>query len=70
MSGEFIWSSVIGRQKPTYLPFYDEAGALENAQSFPQAKEASATLFNKHVGSSWWWEELLSEGGRIDPTRS
>jgi len=56
--------------KPTYLPFYMmKLSALwETPSPFPQAKESSAALFNKHVGSSWWWEELLSKGGRIDPT--
>jgi uncharacterized protein YbbC (DUF1343 family) len=56
--------------KPTYLPFYMmKLSALwETPSPFPKAKEANAALFNKHVGSSWWWEELLSKGGRIDPT--
>jgi len=40
----------------------------ETPSPFPKAKESSAALFNKHVGSSWWWEELLSKGGKIDPT--
>ena len=55
--------------KPTYLPFYMmKLSALwETPSPFPKAKESSAALFNKHVGSSWWWEELLSKGGRIDP---
>jgi uncharacterized protein YbbC (DUF1343 family) len=55
--------------KPTCLPFYMmKLSALwETPSPFPKAKEAKAALFNKHVGSSWWWEELLSKGGRIDP---
>ena len=56
--------------KPTYLPFYMmKLSALwETPDPFLSGKRVQIrALFNKHVGSSWWWEELLSKGGKDRP---
>ena len=57
--------------KPTQLPFYMmKLSALwETPSPFSQATEARAGLFNKHVGSSWWWDALLSKGGSVNPSQ-
>ena len=57
--------------KPTELPFYMmKLSALWEAPSpFGQATDSQAGLFNKHVGSSWWWDALLSKEGRINPSQ-
>jgi uncharacterized protein YbbC (DUF1343 family) len=57
--------------KPTELPFYMmKLSALwETPSPFSQAKKAEAGLFNKHVGSSWWWDALLSKGGSVNPSQ-
>ena len=56
--------------KPTELPFYMmKLSALwETPSPFGQATDSQAGLFNKHVGSSWWWDALLSKGGKINPS--
>jgi uncharacterized protein YbbC (DUF1343 family) len=57
--------------KPTQLPFYMmKLSALwESPSPFSKATEAKAGLFNKHVGSSWWWDALLSKGGSVNPSQ-
>ena len=57
--------------KPTELPFYMmKLSALWEAPSpFGQATDSQAGLFNKHVGSSWWWDALLSKEGKINPSQ-
>ena len=57
--------------KPTQLPFYMmKLSALwETPSPFSKAPEAKAGLFNKHVGSSWWWDALLSKGGSVNPSQ-
>ena len=58
--------------KPTQLPFYMmKLSALwETPSPFSKATDAQAGLFNKHVGSSWWWDALLSKGGSVNAARS
>ena len=34
---------------------------------FNSASEAEGKLFNKHVGSSAWWNALTSQGASISP---
>ena len=57
--------------KPTQLPFYMmKLSALwETPSPFSKANEDEARLFNKHVGSSWWWDALLSKGGSVNPSQ-
>ena len=42
---------------------------MGNPKPFSKATEAKAGLFNKHVGSSWWWDALLSKGGSVNPSQ-
>lgn len=55
--------------QPTALAFYmmKLAARWETPQPFSQAAESQATLFNKHVGSTAWWNELKTRGAAIDP---
>ena len=57
--------------RPTQLPFYMmKLSALwETPSPFSKATDAQAGLFNKHVGSSWWWDALLSKGGSVNPSQ-
>lgn len=56
--------------QPTALAFYmmKLAARWETPQPFSQAAEPQATLFNKHVGSTAWWNELRNRGAAIDPS--
>ena len=42
------------------------AAKWETPQPFGAAAAAQATLFNKHVGSTSWWNELSVKGGLAD----
>ena len=44
---------------------YDAFGALPRSKSSLPAK--GRKLFNKHVGSSAWWNALTSQGASISP---
>ena len=71
MRGVYLVISDWNVWKPTELPFYMmKLSALWEAPSpFGQATDSQAGLFNKHVGSSWWWDALLSKEGKINPSQ-
>lgn len=50
--------------RPTEISFYlmRQACAWRDENPFAQASKASQTLFNKHVGSTAWWNEISSKG--------
>ena len=56
------------RWQPTALAFHmmKLSAKWENPQPFAAAADAQATLFNKHVGSTSWWNELSGKGGKAD----
>ena len=53
---------------PTTLSFWmmPLSCLLEKKNPYSSAKSSRASLFNKHVGSSAWWEELSRKGGKAD----
>jgi uncharacterized protein YbbC (DUF1343 family) len=68
-SGVYIaitnWNAVV----PTELSFYMMKYAAEwdpKGNPFARATGTEADLFNKHVGSSAWWDEISRKGGRAD----
>jgi len=68
-SGAYVvvtdWNAV----DPTELSFYmmKLAAAWDPAGNpFAEAKASDADLFNKHVGSTAWWEEITKKGARAD----
>jgi len=53
---------------PTELAFHmmKLSAKWESPSPFTQAKESEITLFNKHVGSTLWWDHLADEGPNCD----
>ena len=46
---------------------YDETfSEMGSPSPFTQAKKSEITLFNKHVGSTLWWDHLADEGPNCD----
>jgi hypothetical protein len=41
----------------------------ETPSPFTQAKESEVTLFNKHVGSTAWWNHLFQSGAGCEPRK-
>ncbi len=68
-SGVYVQITNWNAVDPTELSFYmmkltaawDPAG-----NPFVAAKGSDADLFNKHVGSTAWWEEITQKGGKAD----
>ena len=56
---------------PTELAFHmmKLSAKWESPSPFTQAKESEITLFNKHVGSTLWWDHLADEGPNCDVQR-
>jgi len=57
--------------RPTELSFHlmQLAAARATRNPFAAASRSQADLFNKHVGSTAWWEALVRDGGRVDVRR-
>ena len=55
---------------PTELAFamMELTARWENPSPFKSAKKSEINLFNKHVGSSSWWNYLTNGGSSIDPS--
>lgn len=59
------WSAV----RPTELSFHMmqlAAAWSPRGNPFAAATPAQAELFNKHVGSTTWWDALVRDGARVD----
>ncbi len=54
--------------RPTELSFHmmKLAAKWSRTNPFAEATPAQRTLFNKHVGSTEWWEAISTDGGRVD----
>ena len=54
--------------RPTAISFHmmQLACTWSSGNPFARADHRRAELFNKHVGSTAWWETLCSQGARID----
>ncbi len=57
--------------RPTELSFHlmQLAAARAARNPFAAASRNEADLFNKHVGSTAWWQALVRDGGRVDVRR-
>ena len=57
--------------RPTELAFYmmKLSAKWETPSPFTQAKESEVTLFNKHVGSTAWWNHLFQSGAGCEPRK-
>lgn len=57
--------------RPTELSFHlmQLAAAKSPRNPFAMATRNEADLFNKHVGSTAWWEALVRDGARVDVRR-
>ena len=57
--------------RPTELAFYmmKLSAKWETPSPFTQAKESEVTLFNKHVGSTAWWNHLFQSGASCEPRK-
>ena len=39
----------------------------QSPSPFHQAKKSEINLFNKHVGSTAWWDHLNTSGAQVNP---
>jgi len=69
--GVYIVLSDWNKWRPTELAFYmmKLSAIWETPSPFSIAKESEVTLFNKHVGSTAWWEHLFETGSNCDPNK-
>ncbi len=54
--------------RPTELSFHmmQLAATWSPRNPFRAASENEVDLFNKHVGSTFWWEQLITKGANVD----
>ena len=66
-TGVYIVISDWKAWRPTDLAFHMMrlSAKWEQPSPFTQAKESEITLFNKHVGSVDWWNQLSAEGSAV-----
>ncbi len=64
VNGVYIVLNDWTKWRPTELAFnmMKLTAKWESPSPFTKAKESEITLFNKHVGSSLWWNHLVKEG--------
>ena len=69
IEGVYIVLTDWSKWRPTELAFYmmQLSAKWEAPSPFTQAKESEVTLFNKHVGSSAWWNHLFQSGASCEP---
>lgn len=70
-SGAFVLVTDWDRLRPTQISFEMMRLACRWSQEnpFTAAPENQQVLFNKHVGSTEWWEAITQQGGRVDVQR-
>ena len=70
INGVYIVIKDWSRWQPTQLAFamMQLSARWQSPSPFEQAKKSEINLFNKHVGSTAWWNHLASKGGSIDPS--
>ena len=71
IEGVYIVLTDWTKWRPTELAFYmmQLSAKWETPSPFTQAKESEVTLFNKHVGSSDWWNHLFQSGASCEPRK-
>ena len=71
LEGVYIVLSDWNEWRPTELAFHmmKLSAMWENPSPFTTAKESEVTLFNKHVGSTAWWDHLFETGSNCDPKK-
>ena len=71
IEGVYIVLTDWTKWRPTELAFYmmQLSAKWEAPSPFTQAKESEVTLFNKHVGSSAWWNHLFQSGASCEPRK-
>ena len=58
IKGVYVGISHWDKLKPTALSFYMMALSIELSPKNPFIETKRSALFNKHVGSTAWWNEL------------
>ena len=71
VEGVYVQVDNWDRLSPTALSFrmMPLACQLEKKNPYSSAKSSRASLFNKHVGSSDWWQEISRKGAKADVTK-
>lgn len=64
LSGVYVSVADWNRVRPTELSFHMMQLAAAWSPSNPFAQSKNPTLFNKHVGSTAWWEEISRRGAQ------
>lgn len=64
ISGVYVSVADWQRVRPTELSFHMMQLSAAWSQANPFARSKNPTLFNKHVGSTAWWEEISRRGAQ------
>lgn len=69
ISGVYIAIQNWSEWQPTELAFamMQLSARWQSPSPFKNAKKSEINLFNKHVGSSAWWDHLQGSGGQVNP---
>jgi len=69
ISGVYIAIQNWSEWQPTELAFamMQLSARWQSPSPFQNAKKSEINLFNKHVGSSAWWDHLQGSGGQVNP---
>lgn len=66
--GVYVTVTDWNRFRPTEISFYmmQQAAAWSPQNPFAAAPHSKADLFNKHVGSTEWWNAISTQGARVN----
>ena len=64
VSGVYVGINNWRRLKPTELSFYMMLMVIDLERPNPFQTTTRSDLFNKHVGSTQWWSELIQNKGK------
>ena len=69
VSGVYVAIDNWSEWQPTELAFamMQLSARWQSPSPFQQAKKSEINLFNKHVGSTAWWDHLSSSGAQVNP---
>ena len=65
--GVYIWVTDWNQFRPTEISFYMmQIACAWNGNPFSATSKSKANLFNKHVGSTPWWNTITTQGEQVN----